>query len=145
AAPNAMLMVDDRGRITLVNAQAESLFGYSREELLEQPVELLVPHRYRAAHPDLREGFFGHPTTRPMGAGRDLYGLRKDGSELPIEIGLNPIETAEGPFVLASIIDITERKAAENALKESLRQSRAIIERQEKLDSLGVLAAGLAH
>ena len=116
-------MVDDRGRITLVNAQAESLVGYSREELLEQPVELLVPHRYRAAHPDLREGFFGHPTTRPMGAGRDLYGLRKDGSEVPIEIGLNPITTDHGTFILASIIDITERKRAEERFRVAVEAS----------------------
>src|SRR5216684_2370650 len=107
AATSAMVMVDDRGRIALVNAQTEHLFGYPRSELLGQPVEMLVPERYRHVHSDHRAGFFQQPATRAMGAGRDLYGLRKDGSEVPIEIGLNPIRTDEGAFVLADIIDIT--------------------------------------
>jgi PAS domain S-box-containing protein len=113
ASPSGILMVDREGRITLANTQTERLFGFSRSELLGQPIEILLPERYRDAHPGLRLGFFEHPTTRAMGAGRDLYGRRKDGSEVPIEIGLNPIETAEGTVVLASIIDITERKRRE--------------------------------
>ena len=119
ASPSAMLMVNGEGRIALVNAQTERLFGYSRAELLGQRVEMLVPERYVTAHPDHRAGFLEHPSARAMGAGRDLYGLRKDGSEVPIEIGLNPIETDEGPFVLADIIDITKRKEGEDALRES--------------------------
>src|SRR5713226_903104 len=107
------------GRIALVNAQTEQLFGYSRAELLGQRVEMLVPERYVTAHPDHRAGFLQHPSARAMGAGRDLYGRRKDGSEVPIEIGLNPIKTDEGPFVLADIIDITRRKEGEDALRES--------------------------
>jgi PAS domain S-box-containing protein len=118
AAPNAMLIVDAGGVITLVNAQAERLFGYTREEILGQPIEVLVPGQFRTQHPEMREGFFARPSVRPMGAGRDLYGLRKDGSEVPIEIGLNPIEAAGAAFVLASIINITERKRAEAALRE---------------------------
>ncbi|MBI3601712.1 MAG: PAS domain S-box protein [Candidatus Omnitrophica bacterium] len=110
AAPNAMIMVNKEGKITLVNRQAESLFGYTREEFLNQTIELLVPERFRAKHPGYRDGFFHDPKTRPMGAGRDLFGLKKNGTEIPIEIGLNPIETKEGIFTLASIIDITERK-----------------------------------
>ena len=117
AAPSAMLMVNDQGRITFVNAQTERLFGYERAQLLDQPVEILIPARYRTTHPDLRVGFFQHPSTRAMGAGRDLFGLRKDGSEVPIEIGLNPISLEEGVFVLASIIDITERKRAEERFR----------------------------
>lgn len=117
AAPSAMMMVDERGKITLVNSQAEILFGYTRAELLGQPIEVLVPERYRKAHPGHRNIFNAHPTTRGMGAGRDLYGLRKDGSEVPIEIGLNPIQTESGAFVLASIIDITERKRAEERFR----------------------------
>jgi len=117
AAPSAMLMVDHDGLITLVNAQTERLFGYDRTELLQQPVEILVPERYRNAHPGHRNIFSQHPTARAMGVGRDLYGLRKDGSELPIEIGLNPIRTERGEFVLASIIDITERKRAEQRFR----------------------------
>ena len=118
AAPNAMLMVDQAGKIALVNAQAEKLFGYSRNELLGKSVEFLVPERFRAVHPSHRARFFAEPSTRAMGAGRDLYGLGKDGHEIPIEIGLNPIRTGEGTFVLASIIDITERKRAEVILRK---------------------------
>jgi len=118
ASPSAILMVNDKGRITLVNAQTEKLFGCQRAELLDQPIEVLVPERYRAAHPGRRTGFFQTPSTRAMGAGRDLYGLRKDGTEMPIEIGLNPINTDEGAFVLASIIDITERKRAEERFRQ---------------------------
>ena len=118
AAPNAMIMVDERGLVTLLNAQTENLFGYSRAELLGQPVEMLVPERYRGHHPDHRKSFSQHPSTRAMGAGRDLFGRRKDGSEVPIEIGLNPISTDEGEFVLASIIDITERKRADAQFRQ---------------------------
>ncbi|MBI5630032.1 MAG: PAS domain S-box protein [Elusimicrobia bacterium] len=122
AAPNAMIMVGKDGGIVLVNSQTEKLFGYPRKELLQQPIELLVPERFRGKHPDYRRSFFAAPQTRAMGAGRDLYGLLKDGREVPIEIGLNPIETPEGSFVLASIIDITERKRAEEfrTAKEAL-------------------------
>lgn len=116
-------MVNAAGRITLVNSQTEQLFGYSRSELLGQPLEMLVPERYREAHPFHRSGFFDYPSTRAMGAGRDLYGRRKDGSEVPVEIGLRPIETTEGLLVLASIIDITERKRRE---EQSHLQSAAL-------------------
>src|SRR5258706_9312150 len=117
AAPSAMLMVDERGRMTLVNAQLEQLFGYDRSELLDQPVEMLVPERYRNVHSGHRVNFFHSPSTRVMGAGRDLFGRCKDGTEVPIEIGLNPIKTDKGTFVLASIIDITERKGAEERFR----------------------------
>ncbi len=113
ASPGAIILVNQAGKITLVNAQAETLFGYPREELLGQTVELLVPPQFTGHHVRDRDGFFAAPTARPMGAGRDLYGLRKDGRQVPVEIGLNPIQTNEGRFVLASIIDITERKLAE--------------------------------
>lgn len=113
AAPSAMILAGPRGRIALVNRQTELLFGYSREELLGESVELLVPERFHSGHPGLRQGFMSAPTARPMGAGRDLYGRRKDGREIPIEIGLNPITTAEGTFVLAAITDISVRKHAE--------------------------------
>lgn len=122
AAPNAMIMVDREGRIVLVNSTAERLFGYPRQELLHQPIEMLVPERFRGAHPGHRRDFFAAPQARAMGAGRDLYGLLKDGREVPIEIGLNPLKTPEGTFVLASIIDITERKRVEElrAAKEAM-------------------------
>jgi diguanylate cyclase (GGDEF)-like protein/PAS domain S-box-containing protein len=117
AAPNAMVMIDHQGMVTLVNSQTERLFGYRREEMLGKPVELLVPARARGHHHGFRQGYFSNPDTRAMGAGRDLHGLRKDGSEVPIEIGLNPLQMPDGLYVLASIIDITERKRAEERLR----------------------------
>ncbi|HTW85019.1 MAG TPA: PAS domain S-box protein [Candidatus Sulfotelmatobacter sp.] len=112
-AANAMVMVDSAGAIALVNSEAEALFGYARDELLGRSIETLVPERFRGGHPGVRAAFAGDATRRPMGAERDLFGLRKDGSEVPIEIGLNPLTTPEGQFVIASIIDITERRRAE--------------------------------
>jgi diguanylate cyclase (GGDEF)-like protein/PAS domain S-box-containing protein len=127
AAPNAMLMINVRGEIVLVNSQTEKLFGYARDELLRMTVEALIPPRFRAHHQAYRSGFFARPDTRAMGAGRDLYGLRKDGSEIPIEIGLNPLQTEDGSFVLASVIDISERLQAQRATRaadaDRLRQS----------------------
>ena len=119
SAPSGMVMIDRTGTITLVNREAERLFGYPREELLGQPIEHLVPERFRRGHPVFRTDFFANPQTRAMGAGRELYGLRKDGVEIPVEIGLNPIETDEGLFVLASVVDITARKRAETELRRS--------------------------
>jgi two-component system, LuxR family, sensor kinase FixL len=148
AAPSAMVMVDPTGTIVMVNAQAERVFGYSRTELLGQPVEILVPPRYRAHHPGLREVFQRAPQARPMGAGRELYALRKDGSEFPVEIGLNPIETAEGKMVLSAIVDITERKAAETALRESERRLQEVhseLLHVSRLSAMGQMAAMVAH
>ena len=118
SAPNAMAMIGADGLIEMVNAQTERMFGYARAELLGQPIELLVPERYRHNHPNLRGAFFGDPKARPMGAGRDLYGLRKDGSEFPVEIGLNPIETEEGAKVLSAIVDISGRKRLEERFRQ---------------------------
>ena len=118
SAPNAMVMINATGNIEMVNAQAERVFGYERKELLNQPIEILVPERFRRAHPELRGSFFTKPVSRPMGVGRDLYGLKKDGSEFPIEIGLNPIETDEGPMVLSAIVDITSRKRLEDRFRQ---------------------------
>ena len=113
AAPVGMVMVDREGRIVLANALIERLFDYRREELLGKSVDLLVPERFRARHPGHRTSFVANPTPRAMGVGRDLFGLRKDGREFPIEIGLSPLTTDEGTFVLASVIDVTERKRAD--------------------------------
>lgn len=117
AAPNAMIMVDAHGTIKLVNRLAEELFGYSRDEILGQSVELLVPAKYRHQHTHLRENYLKDPVTREMGKGRELFGICKNGKEVPVEIGLNPIATPEGMFVLSSIIDIGQRKAAENEIR----------------------------
>jgi two-component system, sensor histidine kinase PdtaS len=111
SAPNAMVMVSAAGQIEMVNTQAERVFGYSRTELLGQAVEMLVPERFRPRHPTLRDAFYADPRARPMGAGRDLYALRKDGSEFPVEIGLNPIETEDGIMVLSAIVDINRAEA----------------------------------
>jgi PAS domain S-box-containing protein len=122
AAPTGMIMVDRQGCIVMVNVQTEKLFGYDREELVGQPVEMLVPQRFRERHPGFRSGFFNAPHTRPMGAGRDLFGLRKDLTEVPIEIGLNPLQTSDGDFVLSSIVDITERKRSEREREVLLQE-----------------------
>jgi two-component system, LuxR family, sensor kinase FixL len=141
AAATAMIMVNKEGRITLVNKRVETLFGYSRDELIEQPVETLVPERQRSGHRGFRHGYLCDPQARPMGAGRELFGRRKDGSEVPIEIGLNPIHTSEGLFVLASIVDITERKQAE---LEAARQ-RHDLAHLARVTTLGELSSSLAH
>jgi PAS domain S-box-containing protein len=126
-APNAMIMVDETGRIEMVNAQSESLFGYNRAELLGHPVDMLVPDRLRGHHPDLRQLFYLEPRSRPMGAGRDLYALRKDGSEFPVEIGLNPISTDEGLMVLSAIVDISDRKSKEQRIEAALREKDILL------------------
>ncbi|WP_162916653.1 PAS domain-containing protein [Dongia deserti] len=117
AAPSAMVMISAAGRIEMVNAQAEQVFGYSRQEMLGQPVEMLVPEQLCGRHPGLRGSFFADAKARPMGAGRDLFAWRKDCSEFPVEIGLNPIETDEGPMVFSAIVDISDRKQKESASK----------------------------
>jgi protein-histidine pros-kinase len=110
AAPDAMIIVGQDGRILIVNAQTEALFGWKRSELLGKPMEILVPPRFRAHHPAKRDGYFAAPKARPMGAGLDLYALRKDGSEFPAEISLSPLETPQGRYVTAAIRDTTGRK-----------------------------------
>jgi PAS domain S-box-containing protein len=125
-APTGMLMVGRDGTIALVNAQVEKLFGYGRGELLGRPVELLVPDRARSRHAAVRKRFFAAPTTRLMGLERDLFGRRKDGSEFPVEIGLSPLRTAQGQFVLASVIDLTDRRRAEDGVRESQRELKLL-------------------
>jgi PAS domain S-box-containing protein len=125
SSPNGVVMVDRHGVIVLVNRETERLFGYTRDELVGQSVERLVPVRFRHSHPDMRQGFLAAPQARAMGAGRDLFGVHKDGSEIPVEIGLNPIEAEEGFFVVASVIDIAPR----NQVEAELRRSNEELER----------------
>ncbi|HEY6801996.1 MAG TPA: PAS domain S-box protein [Pyrinomonadaceae bacterium] len=126
-SPNGMLLVDQSGRIVLVNAEIERLFRYQRGELIGQTVELLVPRRFRDHHPQNRRSFVNEPAARPMGAGRDLFGLRSDQTEFPVEIGLNPIETDQGLMVLGTVVDITARKLAEEELRTSREQLAGVI------------------
>lgn len=119
SAPNAIVMVNKSGTIEMVNSQTEAFFGYSRAELIGQPVEILVPKRFRSAHVGFRQAYLAAPVSRPMGVGQDLYGLRKDGTEFPVEIGLSLIDSKEETLVLSTIVDITTRKATEAAIRQA--------------------------
>jgi PAS domain S-box-containing protein len=133
STPNAIVMVNHSGSIEMVNQQAERLFGYRRHELLGRAIEDLVPARFRAHHPNLRSQFFGNLESRPMGAGRDLYALRKDGTEVPVEIGLNPIATEEGEMVLSAIVDISDRKQKEERIQTALKEKDALLREKDIL------------
>jgi len=141
ASPSGIVLVNDRGRIVLVNTHVEKLFGYEREELVGETVDVLVPERFAGQHPAHREQFLAAPTARAMGADRELFGRRKDGSEFPVEIGLNPIQTPEGTLVLAAVVDISARKLAE---AEAL-QHREEVGHLSRVAVMGEMAASIAH
>ncbi|HZU79496.1 MAG TPA: PAS domain S-box protein [Acidimicrobiales bacterium] len=141
AAPDAMVIAGSHGRIVLVNRQVEALFGYQREELLDRAVEVLIPERLRDRHVGHRTSYFSEPQVRPMGMGLELVGLRRDGTEFPIEVSLSPFETEGGVLVSAAIRDISDRKRAEAQLEEA---HRALLQ-SERLSALGEMATIIGH
>ncbi|MBS0396325.1 MAG: PAS domain S-box protein, partial [Proteobacteria bacterium] len=119
AAPDAMLVVDGEGRIVFANQQVSALFGYDRSEVVGQPVETLVPDRFRAGHPERRAHYLDARLRRPMGSGLDLFARRRDGSDVPVEVSLSPIANGSGALVAAAIRDVTERRRVQTELKEA--------------------------
>jgi PAS domain S-box-containing protein len=150
AAPDAIIGVTRDGAITLINAQAEQLFGYSRAELLGQPVDVLVPERLRGTHVHRRDGYFNHPRKRPMGAGAALTAVRKDGTEFPAEISLSSVNTDQGMIATTAIRDVTGRLIAQAERERLITQaerdaSERRLQHARRLESLGELAGGVAH
>src|SRR6266511_5130973 len=122
SAPDSIVIVDREGRIAIVNQQVEQMFGYGRDELIGQPVEILVPERFRAPHVADRDGYIASPRTRPMGAGLELFARRKDGSELPVEISLSPLQDPDGMLVTSIVRDVSDRKRVEGQLRDAARE-----------------------
>jgi PAS domain S-box-containing protein len=141
SVPNVILIVDESGVITFANAHAEEVFGYKREEVVGKSVDILLPERLRRTHVPLRTDFIRHPEARPMGAGRELFALRKDGVEIAVEIGLSPMRSSEGLFVLVSLVDVSERRRYE---RETVRQ-RDELAHLSRVAMLGELSGSLAH
>jgi PAS domain S-box-containing protein len=141
AAPSGIVLADREGRMVLVNVRTETLFGYSREELIGQPVEMLMPERFRSGHAGHRVGFIASPEARAMGTGRELFARRKDGTEFPVEIGLSPIQGEQGTLILTVIVDITARRQSE----QEILQQRNELAHLSRVNMLGELSGSLAH
>lgn len=133
SAPDGIVVVDTKGNIAIVNSQTEKLFGYTKDELVGQPIEILVPQQYKGVHIKYRDDYIGNPRTRPMGAGRALTGRRKDGTEFPVEISLSPLETEQGTLITSIVRDITDRRRAEERIQESLREKEALLAEKDSL------------
>ncbi|MGA9957101.1 MAG: PAS domain-containing protein, partial [Acidobacteriaceae bacterium] len=127
-SPDAILVTDAQGNLRAANHQAEVMFGYGPGELIGQPIEMLVPERFRKGHPAHREDYNAHPRTRSMGGGLNLFGLRKDGSEIPVDIMLRPVDTENGPIVLSFVRDVSFQRMAQDALRRSDQQLRSIVD-----------------
>ncbi len=141
SSPDAIVICRPSGEIILVNSMTEKMFGYPRDELLGQGVEMLMPQRYRPRHKHLRESYFDKPIVRPMGVQSELYGVRHDGTEFPIDISLNPLRTDDGVVVCSAIRDITERVQ----LERQMRAQHAELSHSARLTTMGEMAAGMAH
>ncbi len=155
SAPDAMVIIDASGNIVMINRRAEELFGYHRDEITGQPIEMLMPQRFRERHPERIRAFFSSPSARPMGSGLELFGCNKAGLEFPVEISLSPIETGDGTLVASSLRDITERKQAEDELKalnaniETQRRTEIALNKLSELlrceQEMGNLASVIVH
>lgn len=127
SAPDAMIIVDESGKIVLINSQAEKIFGWPRDELVGQTLEVLIPTRYHAGHVGLRKHYFDKPAVRPMGSSLDLFGLRRNGSEFPVEVSLSPLAAEDKKYTISAIRDITDRKRVEERIRASLREKEVLL------------------